>query len=157
KVTIALTTFAIFHAGACFADYRGRSRWTTLLLAPLAIGFTYYWGFVANLVGFAGLLYALPLLDRTATAPTFRRVVVTCVALVGLFFAHGSVFVIALFVLAATAMTAPTRACDKVFALTPAAFGALLWRFGAWRSGRLTTGGEPTYATYSFPLGKRLV
>jgi len=93
KLVVAAAQVLIFVAGARFADHVGRSRWAVPLLAPLALGFTYYWGLVANLLGFAGFLFALPILDRAAVEPTPRRAAWTCVVLILLFYAHNSIFV----------------------------------------------------------------
>ena len=65
RLVIALAQVAIMWTAARFADHLGRSRWGALLVAPLALGFTYYWGLVANLVGYGLLLYTLPILDES--------------------------------------------------------------------------------------------
>jgi len=93
KIVVAASQFLIFVGGAWLADYVGRSRWGALLLTPLALGFTYYWGLVANLIGYAGLLLALPMLDRDAKRPSAKGALRTTAVLVGLFFAHESIFV----------------------------------------------------------------
>lgn len=93
KLVVATAQILMFVGGAWLADHLGRSRWGVLLLAPLALGFTYYWGLVANLVGFAGLLLALPLIDRATAKPSLRGVFTTSAVLTGLFFAHESIFV----------------------------------------------------------------
>jgi len=95
KLVVAATQILIFLTGARFADHVGRSRWSALLLAPLALGFTYYWGLVANLLGFAAFLGALPILDRAGESPTTRRMAGVCALLVVLFLAHESIFVAA--------------------------------------------------------------
>jgi hypothetical protein len=94
KLVIALTQIAILVAGARAADHLGRSRWSALLLAPLALGFTYYWGLVANLLGFVALLAAIPVLDRGAAGGRLKDAFASIGVLVFAFFAHESVFVI---------------------------------------------------------------
>jgi hypothetical protein len=96
KLIVAFAQVAILQTGAWLADYLGRARWAALLFAPLALGFTYYWGLVANLLGFAAFFGALPILDRFAKAPAGRSLARALAALVVLFFAHESAFAIAL-------------------------------------------------------------
>lgn len=156
KLTIIFAQLAIFHAGARFADYTGRSRWGVLLIAPLALGFTYYWGFVANLLGYAGFLYALPLFDRAAQAPTGRRTVTGCVAFVLLYLAHGSVFTMALPVAAGLSFVHRLTARRRALALLPVAFGTLLMAAAWWRLSQLFTAGQPTNKTFFFPLREKV-
>jgi hypothetical protein len=92
KIVIALAQFMIFWTGARLADHLGRSRWGALLLAPLALGFTYFWGMTANLLGFAALLGVLPAIDRAADNPRPRGIVTVCGLLLLTFFAHESIF-----------------------------------------------------------------
>src|SRR5262249_30387630 len=78
KLVVAFAQIAILESGARLADYLGRSRWAAVLLAPLALGFTYYWGLVANLLGFAAFFAAVPVLDRAAKVPTARTLASAC-------------------------------------------------------------------------------
>jgi hypothetical protein len=95
KLVIAAAQIAIFDAGVRLTDHLGRSRWAVLLLAPVALGFTYYWGLVANLIGFSAFLYALPILDRMAERPTWRSVGVASAMMIVLYLAHESTFMMA--------------------------------------------------------------
>jgi hypothetical protein len=123
KIVIAAAQTLIFVGGARLADYVGRERWGALLLTPLALGFTYYWGLVANLVGLAGILLALPTLDRDAENPSLRGALRTSGILLLLFFAHESIFVSAAVIVG---MLALLRRTWKDFALTlfPSIFAA---------------------------------
>jgi len=133
KLVIAATQVAIFCAGARFADHLGRTRWAAVLLAPLALGFTYYWGLVANLVGFAAFLWALPALDRAAADPTPRRMAGACGLLVLLFFAHESVFVTAAGFAAMLALAQPLDRKKTPLRLAPVAFApAFLGLYYLW-------------------------
>jgi hypothetical protein len=107
KIVVASAQFLIFVAGARFADHVGRPRWSALLLAPLALGFTYYWGLVANLIGFAAFLFALPILDRMVERPTPRRLASTSAVLVLLYFTHESVLAAAVCVIVFLALCQP--------------------------------------------------
>jgi hypothetical protein len=73
KAVVAATVLAIPLAGARLARHVGASPWAALLLAPVAIGWTYYWGLIANLIGLAVLFAMLPTLDRLAERPTCGR------------------------------------------------------------------------------------
>ena len=79
KVVVAVTLVAILLAGARLAAYLDASRWVALLLAPVAIGWLYLWGMIANLMGLAALLAMLPTLDRLSERPSLR----TALAAVG--------------------------------------------------------------------------
>lgn len=156
KIVIAAAQIAIFDAGGRLARHLGRPRWTALLLAPLALGFAYYWGFVANLLGYAALLYALPLMDRATREPSPRLAAAASGALVVLFLAHGSVFVMAVAALFFLGIVHPLERRQRLLALVPFAFGIV---FGAaiwWRASRLFTSEVPAYRTYFFGLSERL-
>lgn len=119
KIVVATAQFAIFHAGVRFASYRGRSPWAAVLLAPLALGYTYYWGLVANLVGFSALLYALPTIDRFTEAPTTKRALGVFGLLVYLFFAHESCFAIGVGVLGLFTALRPLDVWKTTLRLVP--------------------------------------
>ncbi len=143
KIIIALAQVLIFHSGARFADHIGRSRWSALLLAPLALGFTYHWGLVANLVGYAAFLYALPAIDRFVQSPTVRAALLISALLVLLFFAHGSVFVTATAVIGFFTFCHPLDRRRTTIRLLPVAFAAvfsaghLLWERSLFTAGQV--------------------
>jgi hypothetical protein len=58
----------VLGAGRLAAHLR-RPRWIALYAAPIALGFYFQWGNIANLLGTGLLLMALPDLDRFARAP----------------------------------------------------------------------------------------
>ncbi len=95
KAVIALAQVGILVAGARLARYLGRSTWAALLLAPLALGWSYFWGLVANLVGFALILFALPTLDRAVQHPSARGFLKSSLWMLVLYLAHESVMVVA--------------------------------------------------------------
>ena len=88
EIVVALSQIGMFVGAARLADYLGRSRWSALLVTPLALGFTFYWGLVANLCGFAAFLLLLPTLDQGTKDPSLRATAKVCGALAILFFAH---------------------------------------------------------------------
>lgn len=122
KIIIALSQILIFHSGAKLADHLGRSRWGAVLLAPLALGFTYYWGLVANLIGYAVFLYSLPLFDRYALAPTSRGLAKACGMFVLLYFAHESMFGVAAALVGFFAILQPLDPKKTALRLAPVLF-----------------------------------
>jgi hypothetical protein len=88
KLIVALTVFFLPPAGARLADHLGVTRWTAVLLAPLGLGWMFFWGLLANLIGFVLYLVALPSLDRLCEAPSWRRVGLACAWVFLLHFAH---------------------------------------------------------------------
>lgn len=144
RLVVAAAQIMIFVGGARLADHLGRSRWGVLLLAPLALGFTYYWGLIANLVGFAGFLLALPTVDRAMRAPSVRGALKTSAALLGLFFAHESIFVSTAAVVGVFTVLQPFSLRRSLLRIAPALFAAVV-AIGhqVWAS-RFFTGGQMT-------------
>jgi hypothetical protein len=66
------------------------SRWPALLAGPIACGWMFRWGLVANLLGFTLFVFSLPLLERVAKHPSPRLVARAVGAAVLIFFAHES-------------------------------------------------------------------
>src|SRR5262249_46995394 len=50
KLVVAATLVALPLGAARFADHVGVTRWTALLVAPLGLGWLFFWGLIANLV-----------------------------------------------------------------------------------------------------------
>jgi hypothetical protein len=125
KLVIAASQVLIFWTGARLATHLGRSTWGVPLLAPLALGFTYYWGLVANLVGFAAFLGALPALDKAAARPSMRGAMASCGLLVLLFFAHEAMFVAAVALLGMFTVAYPFERRNTAIRVVPIAFAVL--------------------------------
>jgi hypothetical protein len=90
KLVVATTVFVATPAAARLLRRMHRSPWLALLIGPVACGWMFGWGLVANLVGFVGLLLALPSLERLAVRPS-RAALGRCALAAGLlFFAHES-------------------------------------------------------------------
>ncbi len=90
KLVVAATVVATPVATARLLRSLGASRWPALLAGPIAIGWTYRWGLVPNLLGFALFVAALPLLEQLARRPSPRTVARATVAAALVFFAHES-------------------------------------------------------------------
>jgi hypothetical protein len=124
-LAVALAQVGIVGGGAIFARRTGAPWWTALWLAPLALGWTYFWGLATNLYGLAFFLPAVVLVDRLVTAPTPRLSAAMAATYVLLFFAHETALGAALGVhLLFFALRSPRRAPASV--LAPAAFAVTL-------------------------------
>ena len=95
KIMVAVAQAGIILAGARLASYLGVSRWTALLLAPIALGWVFYWGLIANLLGLATLLASLPTLDRAVERASARGALTSCGWMLLLYLAHESAMVVA--------------------------------------------------------------
>lgn len=100
KLVVAATVASVPVAAARFARHVGASPVAGLLVAPMALGWIFSWGLIANLIGLSALLCTLPLLDRLAETPTPRLALRALGAAVLLYFAHLAM----LFVFAGIAM-----------------------------------------------------
>ena len=90
KILVAGIVLATLPLAARLLERRGRSRWLALLVGPIACGWMFRWGLVANLAGFALLLFALPELERLARRPVASAVARSTALACVLFFAHES-------------------------------------------------------------------
>jgi hypothetical protein len=88
KLIVAATIVAIPTCAVRLARYVGASPLAALLIAPMAVGWLFYWGLIANLIGLAALLAVLPTLDRFARAPTKRGAVAAIGGALLLYSAH---------------------------------------------------------------------
>jgi hypothetical protein len=88
KLVVAAIMMATLVAGARLAEYLGGRRSSALALAPLTLGWLFYFGFVGNMLGLALFLWALPFIDRQARAPSARGTIISCALLVLLQLAH---------------------------------------------------------------------
>jgi hypothetical protein len=88
KLVVAAAVVAIPVSAARLARHIGSSPLAALIVAPMALGWLFTWGLVANLLGLAALLATLPGLDRLGSAPTMRRAAHALGATVLLYFAH---------------------------------------------------------------------
>jgi len=88
KLIVAATVASLPVATARFARHVGASPVAGLLAAPMALGWIFSWGLIANLIGLSALLFVLPLLDRLAETPGPRLALRALGASVLLYFAH---------------------------------------------------------------------
>lgn len=88
KLLVAATVASIPVSAARFARHVGASPVAALLVAPMALGWLFSWGLIANLVGLSALLCLLPVLDRLAETPGPRLALHALASAVLLYFAH---------------------------------------------------------------------
>jgi hypothetical protein len=72
KLLVAASVVALPVAAARLARHVGSSPIAALVVAPMALGWLFSWGLVANLIGLSTLLAVLPVLDRLEETPTPR-------------------------------------------------------------------------------------
>jgi hypothetical protein len=143
RIVVAAAQILMFVGGARLADYLGRSRAGVILLAPLALGFTFYWGLVANLIGFASFLWALPLIDRAAREPSVKNTAKASAFFVLLFFAHETVFFFTALVVGVFTILRPLSWRETPLRIFPAFFAFcialahLLWEDQFFTKGQL--------------------
>lgn len=88
KLLVAATVASLPVAAARFARHVGASPLASLLVAPMALGWLFSWGLIANLIGLSALLAVLPIADRLAETPGPRLALRALAAAVLLYFAH---------------------------------------------------------------------
>jgi hypothetical protein len=126
KTTIALAVVGIVLGADRFAAHLGAPRWAALVVAPLALGWMYFWGLVANMVGLAALLWTLPAVDRFSERPTARGVPGVVGLCVLLFFAHESMLMVAGVLMGLLAVLHPWRTPGTALRLAPPAIAFVL-------------------------------
>jgi hypothetical protein len=126
KVLVAVSVAAVPLAAAHLADHLGRSRWVAVAVAPLGLGFFFYWGLVGNLLSLGLLIASLPFLDRFASNPTWPRAVVATLTLLVLYEAHDSALVIACMAVVVLSLARPLIPVPTALRLTPVAIGGIV-------------------------------
>lgn len=122
KIVVAGALFALPLAAAHFADHVRSPRWTALLVAPIGIGWLFFWGLVQNILGLVALLWLLPAIDRFARSPTARGAAFMCGSFLLLHFAHQAMQLVACAALALCALGSPVRVRPTLLRAMPIAF-----------------------------------
>ncbi|MGH7272784.1 MAG: hypothetical protein ACREJ3_20330 [Polyangiaceae bacterium] len=136
KTVVAGILWALPVAAGRFADHVEASRWATLLVAPIGLGWLFFWGLIQNILGIAVLLALLPAIDRFAARPTARGVAWMCAAIVLLSFAHQAMLLVAIAALILCCVGAPLRSRSSLLRAAPIVFcGALVYvaKVSAWK------------------------
>lgn len=120
KIVVAGTLVGLFVAAATFARHMGTPRWTALLVGVLGLGWLFYWGLVANLLGMAVFLAIIPALDRFVAKPTARGAFGAFGLLLLLYSAHETLMLCACLMIGVFALGYPLRARAFFLRLAPA-------------------------------------
>jgi len=135
KLVVALSLFVTPPAAARLLRRLHLSPWLALLACPIACGWMFRWGLVANLTGLAGLLLGLPSLEALARRPSSRALAASLLAVPLLFFAHESAALVFAIVAGAFALVRGRSLGGVAVRIAPAAaFGVLAvvqWRIAA--------------------------
>lgn len=94
KLIVAAIVIAIPVGAARFATYAGANRLAAVVVAPIALGWMFSWGLVANLLGLAVFLALLPTVDRLAQKPTPRAALLAIGGAALLYLAHYAMMIV---------------------------------------------------------------
>ncbi len=119
KLVVAASVAGTPIAAARLADHLGTTRWAAVVVAPVAVGFAFMFGFVGNVLGLALFLAALPRIDRFVRAPTPKSAVWVFGVLVLLYAAHEIVLVCGCIAIVVLAIAQPLRAGATALRLAP--------------------------------------
>jgi hypothetical protein len=136
KLVVAATLILLPVSLAHTADHLGVTRWVAVVLAPLGLGWMFFWGLLANLIGFTVYFFALPSLDRFCQKPTPRGFWAACGWMTLLHFAHDSNALIAGGTLAVFTVCSWRGARENAMRIVPAVLVlglAFLTRELGWR------------------------
>jgi hypothetical protein len=122
KLVVAAALVALPVAAAHFADHVGASRWMALLVAPIGIGWLFFWGLIQNILGLAALLAVLPAIDTFASLPTWRGALRVCGAMLLLHFAHEAMQLVACVAIVFCSVDAPFTRRLTLLRLVPIGF-----------------------------------
>jgi hypothetical protein len=123
KLVVAAAVVAIPVSAARFARSVGASPLAALVVAPMTLGWLFTWGLIANLLGLASLLWALPLLDENAKQPTLRSAWRAVGGVVLLYFAHEAMMLVYMGAAVWLAAITPWSWRRTSLRIAPAAFG----------------------------------
>ena len=125
RLLLAATIVATLVAAGHLAAHLGKTRWAALAVAPVALGWSFYWGFVPQMLGFALFLALLPRLDRDARRGRPAAALSSSLAIAGLGLAHVSSMLCACVAVAVFTLALPLdrRTPPR---LAPAAVGVCL-------------------------------
>ncbi len=126
KIVVAGALVGLPVAAARFARHLGAPLWSALLVAPLGLGWMFFWGLIQNIIGLVALLALLPTIDAFAKTPTWAGVGRLCGAVVLLHFAHQAMLVVAGLALVLCCVGTDLRLQRMAMRAIPLACGALV-------------------------------
>ncbi len=138
KLAVAGVVLAIPVCAARFARHAGASPLAALVVAPMALGWLFSWGLVANLLGLAAFLAVMPALDDLAREPHARGALRCAGAALLLYFAHEAVLFAFAGAALGLALAHPISKRATLLRLVPFAASAVIAAAQAWWQGRYT-------------------
>jgi len=126
KIVVALAVLGVAVGAGHLASHLGATRWTALVVAPVGLGWMFRWGLVANMVGFALWLFALPVLDQLAKKPSPKHALRATLLTILLYFGHESSMVVYAIASLILAIQAPRRWSSLAWLSCPGAAAAVL-------------------------------
>jgi len=123
KALVAASVAGVPLAAAHLANYLGKSRWVAVAVAPLGLGFFFYWGLVGNLLSLGLLIASLPLLDRFVRKPSATGVLAATLTLLVLYYAHDSALAIACIAIVVLSLGRPLVPAATAWRVTPLVIG----------------------------------
>ncbi|HEY2509237.1 MAG TPA: hypothetical protein VGI39_00140 [Polyangiaceae bacterium] len=88
KLIVAAALFFLPVSVGRVARYLGVTQWTAAIIAPIALGWMFFWGLLANFIGLDFYLLALPTFDRFCQRATGRGLLACALWVILLHYAH---------------------------------------------------------------------
>ncbi len=126
KLVVAITLFALPPATARLADHLSVTRWSAVIIAPLGLGWLFFWGLLSNLMGLDVYLLMLPALDRLSDRPTPKEVAKVCAWMVLIHFTHDLMMLVAAGTLVVFAVSTWRGWRENLVRVLPVALAAVL-------------------------------
>jgi hypothetical protein len=156
KIVVAASVLGVSVGAGRLASHVGTTRWRAMLVAPLGLGWMFRWGLVANLVGFALWLFALPALDRLAKKPSPIRALHATLLTGLLYLGHESSMVIYAIASGVLALQTPRRLSAFMWVSCPGAVAVALATISAIRSEPLKAASIRAVASETLPLAEKV-
>jgi hypothetical protein len=156
KIVVGATLLGSAVATGRLAAHRGATRWSAMLVLPVMLGWMFRWGLVANMLGFVVWLFALPLLDRLAQAPTPRRALAATAITFVLYLGHESLMVLYAVASVVFAIQTRRRLGELALVACPGATATALAVVYAIRSEAHKTPSIRSVANVTMPLASKL-
>jgi hypothetical protein len=156
KLVVAATLLGAAVGAGRLAAHRGATRWSAMLVLPVMLGWMFRWGLVANMVGFAVWLFALPSLDRLAKEPTAARALGAAGLTFVLYFGHESQMVLYAVASVVFAVQTPRRWGKLALVACPGLAATALAVIYAIRSESLKAPSIRSVSSVSMPLADKL-
>ncbi|HEY2515290.1 MAG TPA: hypothetical protein VGI39_30695 [Polyangiaceae bacterium] len=125
---VAAAPVALFPAAvARFARHLGRPGWIGVLASPVMLGWLFFWGVVANMIGLVVLFATLPTLDRAASGGTWGGCAKVAGILALFYLAHEEVLLVGCAFVVLVALTSPVpRSTRALWPVVAVAFGVAI-------------------------------